>query len=231
MVATLERTRLYEQLNEAATHAPNTTIDATLQMLRLAEESHLEAALVTRMLRAVTRVVELTNQRSLAEAVSATSDYGALLSVISQPDAIWDQGLERSAPLLPAQLAGIEARHHLLELGGGVYTAEQVAEALGISRQAVDNRRKRGTLLAVTLGRRGNFYPAWQIHEGQVLEGLGVVLAELCDRDHRDPWTQVAFMLNPNTWLDDETPLDVLRRGLIDQVRDAASVYGEQVAA
>lgn len=133
-----------------------------------------------------------------------------------------------SDPLLPARLAGMEARHQLLDLGGGVYTAEQMAVVLGISRQAVDNRRKRSKLLAVTLGRRGNFYPTWQIHEGRVLEGLAVVLAELHDRD---PWTQLAFMLNPNTWLDDETPLEVLRRGLVDQVRDAASAYGEQVAA
>lgn len=228
MVATLERAQLYKQLNEAAAHAPSATIGATLQMLRLAEENQLESALAARLLRVVARIVELSTERTLAEAVGAGSDYAAFLSVITQPEVIWDQESETSDPLLPARLAGMEARHQLLELGGGVYTAEQIAEVLGISRQAVDNRRKRGKLLAVTLGRRGNFYPIWQTHEGRALEGLAVVLAELHDHD---PWSQLAFMLNPNTWLDDETPLEALRRGLVDQVRDAASVYGKQVAA
>jgi cephalosporin hydroxylase len=60
------------------------------------------------------------------------------------------------------------------------------------------------------------------------IDGLEAVLAEL---RVFDPWTQAAFMLTPNTWLDDETPLDELRRGRATRVREAASVYGEHVAA
>lgn len=228
MVTSPERSHLYTLLNDAAEHAPSTTIDATLQMLRLGEESQLEAALVARLLREVIRIVELSTERTLAEAVGAGSDHAALLSLITRPEAIWDQGSGEADPLLPAQLAGVEARHRLLELGGGVYTAEQMAETIGITRQSVDNRRKRGKLLAVSFGRRGNFYPVWQVHEGRVLKDLDLVLAALSDHD---PWSQMAFMLNPNTWLDDATPLDQLRRGLASAVQDAAGVYGEQVAA
>jgi len=42
---------------------------------------------------------------------------------------------------------------------------------------------------------------------------------------------QAAFFLNPNAFLRDQTPLSELRRGQIDSVLAAASVYGEQVAA
>lgn len=231
MRPSLERQRLYEELNRAVDQAPNTIIDAAVHIVKIAEIDQLRGALAARLVRAIVHVSELTNEQTLAKAVSLSSDYAVLLEVIAQPEAIRDfqeDGAVFRDPLRSARLAGLMARQQLLELGGAAYSATQVAEVLGISRQAVDNRRKRGKLLAVTLGRRGNYYPSWQIQDGQVLNGLGIVLAEL--REH-DPWTQLAFMLNPNTWLDDETPVDALHAGLVEQVRDAANVYGEQIAA
>lgn len=230
MAAPVESSQLYADLQAAASHAPRDTVQATLTMLKLSEQSQLEAALAARLLRAVTRVFERSPERMLADAISAGTDVGLLLRLLTQADALLDQEQETDSrdPLLPTHLAGIEAQRQLLELGGGVYTAMQAAEALGISRQAVDNRRKRGTLLALTLSRRGNVYPAWQIFQGRVLDGLDVVLAEMQDTD---PWAQTAFMLNPNTWLNDETPLHVLQHGRIEQVRDPARMIGEHVAA
>ena len=61
-----------------------------------------------------------------------------------------------------------------------------------------------------------------------MLEGFDLVLAALSDHD---PWSQLSFMLTPNTWLQDESPLDVLRRGEVEPVLEAASVFGEQVAS
>lgn len=223
-----ERAQLRERLTEAAERAPHHTVDATLQMLMVAGERQLGAAFAARMLRAIAHLVEVTNERALAAAAGAPSDYAALLELLLQPEALRDLQALGADSLLPARLAGLQARQALLEAGGGAYTAAQMADLLGISRQAVDNRRRHGTLLALTLGKRGNIYPAWQIDEGQVLQGLDVVLAELSDYN---PWTRLAFMLNPNTWLDDETPLTELRRGHVERVREAASLYGEQVAA
>jgi hypothetical protein len=77
----------------------------------------------------------------------------------------------------------------------------------------------------VEFGRKGFRYPAWQFS----LSNLEPVLAALRGRDG---WEQLTFLLNPNTLLDDRTPLEVLRedkRG-IDDVLRAASVYGEQAA-
>jgi len=209
--------------------APSNAMDAALSVVAAANGHRTKAAFAARALRAVARLVAVTDEGALTEATGAPSDYSALLQVLARPEAVADlHTMADPDPLLPAHLAGLRAREHLLAAEGGAYTSAQMATALGITRQAVDNRRRHGRLLAVTLGRRGYRYPAWQIEQGNALPGLARVLAELHDLD---PWTQLAFILNPNTWLDDETPLAVLRLGDLDRVREAASAYGAHVAA
>ena len=107
-------------------------------------------------------------------------------------------------------------------------TAGEIGSTLGSTRQAVDNRRKRKTLIAVQLGKRGYRYPAWQFSGGQVLPGLDRILRVLGDLT---PWMQMAFFLNDNAWLKNRRPLDLLRLGEIEPVLMAAQQYGEQSAA
>jgi len=80
-------------------------------------------------------------------------------------------------------------------------------------------------LLALELGRKGYHYPSWQFD----LKGLERVLAAL---GGLDPWQKLSFFLNPNTILDDESPLEVLRHGriMIEDVESAAATYGEHGA-
>lgn len=85
----------------------------------------------------------------------------------------------------------------------------------------------RGTMLALTLGRPGIAYPALQFSDGGVLDSLDLILAEMRDTD---PWSQMAFFVNPKTWLNDETPLHALQLGRVVEVRDAARAYGDQAA-
>jgi len=95
-------------------------------------------------------------------------------------------------PYLDALERGREARKELLAAEGGVMSSSAVAEHLGISRQAVDKRRRSGRLLAVTAGKRGYVYPAWQFTEDGVLPGFEEVLADLSDHD---PMMHVIFFL------------------------------------
>ena len=103
-----------------------------------------------------------------------------------------------------------------------------LAEILGISRQAVDKRRAANQLLALTQGRRGYNYPGFQFEDGKTILGLEEILGELKDLD---PWMQMVFFTSPHERLDRKTPLEQLRKGSVNEVKAAASGYGEQGAA
>ena len=106
-----------------------------------------------------------------------------------------------------------------------------MGELLGISRQAVDQRRRKGELLALQPGgKRAYRYPAWQLEEGGTLPGLKNILAIL---ERHDPWMRLQFFLREHPRLGGKRPLDVLRekRGAeMDRVLDAAKTYGEHGA-
>jgi hypothetical protein len=174
-------------------------------------------------------------QESLVRTVvDATADMPAkalqsptMLAVLLERLA--DQLLPTSDPLALARLRGHVAMRELLNADGGALVASQVAELLGISRQAVDKRRKAGQLLAVSLPRRGLQYPAWQFTEmGATVEGLVEVLAIL--RAH-DAWAQARFFVAGNDRLEGARPIDRLREGVLEPVLIAARLFGEHGAA
>jgi hypothetical protein len=210
---------LAQSLNDAAAEAPPRTVAAAARLLGAAAERNELDHFFAHALNALVLIANASDTRSLLD---VDSDYGALLRALDQPELL--AALEPRDPLAPARLRGLRLQQELLTAEGGTSSAQAVADALGITRQAIDKRRKRGALIGLSLGRRGYAYPVWQIG----LDGLEAVLAELRDLD---PWTQTAFMLAPNRWLAGETPLEVLRRGNRDAVLQAARLYGEQIAA
>jgi hypothetical protein len=175
-----------------------------------------------RSLRAIEELQSL-DEKTLAQAVQAPTDYSVLLSALNTEEAL--ASIRAHDPLAGARLRGLEAKRKILETEGGALSTAQVANALQITRQAVDRRRKERKLLGVEVGKKGFHYPAWQIglpHLEEVLKALG----------DRDNWEQIAFFLNPSALLEDRTPLEFLQEGKrdIDVVLRAAASYGEQGA-
>jgi hypothetical protein len=168
---------------------------------------------------------ELPIQR-IEEATSAPNDYLVLLNAMTAPSIVAQ--LTDRDPLATAKLRGIGAQQGLLRASGGVLSAEEAACLLGMSRQAVDKRRRQGQLLGLTQGRRGYAYPAWQFENGKTISNLEKVLETL--RSH-DPWMQLSFFLNSNDRLNGISPLQALRAGDVEKVVQAALAYGEQGAA
>lgn len=115
----------------------------------------------------------------------------------------------------------------MVKAAGGTMTSEQVAEALNLSRQAVDKRRTSNQLLALAQGRRGYSYPSFQFHEGKTLEGLEHVLRGL---NSLDSWMQLDFFTSPDERLEGKNPIEALQQGKINEVARIASTYGEQGA-
>lgn len=207
-VTVQRQARSVKRLYDAAQLAPIDAVDAAAETLGVLARHHERTPFVTWML---TTVVE-----------NDIADLDGLFEVLQQPEVL--AILRQRDPLAPARLRGLRAKKQLLEAEGGVVSGREVAEALGITRQAVDKRRLNGKLIGIDLGKRGYAYPVWQIG----LDGMGEVLAELASYD---PWTQTLFMLGENGWLEGETPLTALRRGELDRVIAAARLYGEQTAS
>lgn len=216
---------LTRQLTDAAAAMPN-TLEATTELWDLVGDQQEKDDAVARILGAVANLARRSSPSQLNAVLAAPSDYAVLLRLLSQPEVM--ASVTRRDPLARARLRGLQVRERLLEAEGGTLTAEEAAALLGVTRQAIDNRRKRGGLLGVQLGRRGYRYPAWQFTPDGILPGLGQIRTAL--RDY-SPWIQLAFLLNENAWLEGRRPLDLMRMGEIAPVIEAAEQYGEQSAA
>ena len=115
------------------------------------------------------------------------------------------------------------ARRRLLE---DALTAPQVADVLGISRQAAASRAESGSLLAV-LDRGAYRFPRWQFDPrgpDGVIAGLREVLEAL---EPQPAFSKLVFLTRPNKALDEREPVDLLRRGERDRVLAAAHAAAE----
>jgi hypothetical protein len=180
---------------------------------------------VTRGLNALASLSEL-DEPVLAAAASAPNDFRVLADALADPE-ILDK-LRGSDPLAPARLRGSDARLKLIERAGGILSAPEAAKVLGLTRQAVDKRRRCARLIGLGLGRRGFGYPAFQFSGAAVVLGLEECLARL--QDH-DPWMKLGFFVNQNSRLKGKTPAAELLAGRLDGVLAAADAYLKQGAA
>jgi biotin operon repressor len=171
-------------------------------------------------------VVDLSKQVNIPVEEQPGEAFATLVKVFTQPEAL--SQLAPQDPLAAARLKGVMVKQQLLYAGGPPLSSAEVAQMLGISRQAVDQRRLKGKLLAVSLGRRGYRYPHWQFQDGHTLPGMERVLAALQDAD---AWTQLMFLMTGDLRLGGQTPLECLQRGDIEAVVEAAASYGNQGAA
>lgn len=182
-------------------------------------------AFYSRVLRAFRQLESDLPPTRIDEATAAPTDY--LVAIEALSSAPETTQLIAEDPFTAAKFRGLKRKQQMLEAAGGALNSEQAAEVLGISRQAVDKRRASNQLLALTQGRRGYGYPSFQFEDGTTIAGLEEVLGELKDLD---PWMQMVFFTSPNDRLGDKTPLQGLKKGLVSEVKAAASGYGEQGA-
>ena len=169
----------------------------------------LREAFLRRSLQAITRIAAQADPQILAAALAASTDVGTLARVLGDPAAVGASVLDLD-PLAPLTARNAEHRSETLAAAGGALSSTEAARQLGISRQAVEKRRRAYALLAVRLG--GDWrYPCCQFDEarGEVVAGLPKLLGAFAQAG---PWVALDFLLAPDEALDGETPLQVLRR-------------------
>lgn len=174
------------------------------------EASRIREAFRRRAGKAVEQIAQAASPDALAQALEASTDVGAVVSALAGT-AIPRAALELD-PFADAIARGIDARERLATRAGGLLTAAEIGRALGISRQAVDKRRRGHRLLAVPVA--GDWrYPAAQLSDnGEVPPLLATVLAEGARLGLTD-WAMLDFLLAEDKALGGLTPLAALRGG------------------
>jgi hypothetical protein len=169
----------------------------------------LRQAFRRRAMEAVDRATLKAAPNELAEALSAPTGIGGTIRLLG--DVAVQEAVAELEPLAAAFARGAAARQALVQQAGGLLSAGQMGVALGgISRQAVDKRRRAGQLLAMQIA--GDWrYPAAQVDaDGRVPAGLPTVLKALAESG---PWGILAFLVTPQEVLEGTTPLQALREG------------------
>src|SRR4051794_16044501 len=186
---------------------------------------------------ALAEIASDLDRRSLGEAAGARSDTAALLRLLEAPAAL--ARLQQPAPRADARLRWVRDRERLLHAEGEPLPSVAVAQLLGVTRQAVAKARAEGRLLGLPTGRGTYVYPSWQFGPSGGVQGFRKVREALAAAQSGaagddNPWLLAAFMVSPNSRLDDDSPLAVLRRARqedADAVVLAASAWGEHSAA
>ena len=129
---------------------------------------------------------------------------------------------EQAEALMNAR--GAQTLHRLVDSAGDCATSEEVATILDASRQAVNERKKRKTILALQLP-RGDLFPLWQFDDGKVRPWIPEVL-----RHFPSGGDALAFLLARRSDLDGHRFLDLALSGnkeAITQMIELASRSGE----
>lgn len=151
-------------------------------------------------------------------------------SPVSEEDMALVSALSGGYTMTPQETAALEAAafiqyfQHRRDLLKGALTAQQVADLLGTTRQTPHDRVQRNRLLAV-MDRGAWRFPSWQFDpEGPdgVVAGLPDVLQAL----HVSPLVKVKWLTHPNVYLDQMTPLELVKRGQVSRVLAEARSVG-----
>ena len=158
---------------------------------------------------AIDHIARSATVEVLADALAASTDFGAVARALRDPDAF--PAALALDPMADALARGVAEREGLAARAQGLLSAEQAGRALGgISRQAVDKRRRARLLLAVRVASDWR-YPAAQIGpDGEMVAGLADILRDLGDLG---PWAILDFLLAGDAALGGLSPLDALRGG------------------
>ena len=167
-----------------------------------------QAAFLRRAMSALERIAAVAPAKALNEALAAPTGAGALAQLLSHSEWIGTAVADLD-PLVPALARNVEHRRQLLSEAGGVLSAEEAGKIVGVSRQAIDKRRRGSAILAIR--ERGDWkYPACQFQDGQVLAGISDVVRGF---EAQGAWVTLDFLLSRDSTLGGRSPIEALRQG------------------
>jgi hypothetical protein len=187
--------------------------------------SSLRRALYRRALRQIRASVSRAGADELMAAVEAETPVGTIARLVSAAPA----GSATEADAWAEELLrGAQIKQDLLAEAGGTYSTGEVARLLGVTPQAVQQRRARRRLLAVPLGNGEWGFPVCQFTARGVPQALpGVLSAFATD----EPWVQLSILLSREPAFGNQRLIDLVAAGeRVDDIQRIAHSYGRQGA-
>lgn len=183
-------------------------------------------ALLERLTGAVVKRIERVPEKTALDLLKQGTDAEMMVSFATTAEAFPEVSTVHIDPLAKARARGMGLRQEILARDE-MLTLAEAAQMLGLTPPAVNDRLRAGKLIALEAAARGRRYPAWQFEDeiaGRPLEAVLNVLKGL------SCWTIYRFFTTPDSALEDETPVEVLRRGDIEAAVEAAKLFagGEQ---
>ena len=130
---------------------------------------------------------------------------------------------EQPAPYLSRKTEALMANLRVQRSEGGSMSSNEVAAILSLSRQAVDERRKRKKLVAWRMTNGKWRYPVWQFGQAGTRPGIEGCLAAL---EYDDQASVMDFFLLPSERLEGKRPLDLIRAGATEKAVESARSFG-----
>ncbi len=185
------------------------------------ERAAMERAALVRVTQFIGDAVTKASTNVLEQALGEPAPDEALVDVLGETLVRDATGGEWAAALL----RGAKVQRDLLQQAGGGLSSSQVGNLLGISRAAVDKRRRQGALLGLKLPSGVFVYPSAQFEKNDVLPGLPDVLSAF---HVEDPWMQLDALLARDEALRGRSPFKALADGDVERVKAVVSSYGKQ---
>lgn len=192
----------------------------------LQARQELEEALLRRVESSLRASLRRMTPSELMRAVEAASPAATVAQIIS---AAPDLGIQDESAWTRALARGAARKQEMVQGAGGVLSSSQVAELLGITVSAVNQRKNRHrSILAVPLSGGEWGFPARQFADGAVREGVAEVVRAAGEMN---PWVLLSILLGDAGEPGGPTLLDQLeneqvRADVLQRIR----TYGEHVA-
>jgi hypothetical protein len=123
---------------------------------------------------------------------------------------------------------GLRSRPKLVAAEGGSISAQEAAEEMGISKQAILKRYHMGQIVGWREGKQKALrFPVWQFRGHRVLRGVEESLRVLNEGKRLDDFGRLLFYLCHLGFLGGKRPVVCLRNGEIAKVLQAAQGYVE----
>jgi len=182
-------------------------------------------AVYRRALRELKASVREASVERLMSAVEAETPLGSIATLLAGAPG----GGGTEADLWAEELIrGGEIKRELLAEAGGTLSAGEVGRLLGITPQAVQQRRMRNRVLALPLANGEWGFPACQFTPDGVPSALPRILAAF---GSENAWVRLSILLSREPLLGGERLIDLVVRGeRLDEVEAIARSYGTQGA-